>query len=219
MPDLRLTPSNFHRALSSFRCIVGQNGRTSCANSSCSHSRQMLRRHDIDEIVHLDAESQLNSIVRQNFAFLNKPEHYPYADVCNGEYYRNRTIKENQLTLIVHCDGAPLVRSSKQSIWPLFASLVELPPPIREHQRNIVLLALWASKRKPEPNIFLNETINDFQRLMADGLTLFMHGTEYKVHLSTQYFISDLPAKALFLRTINFNGYSACTTCTMKGSS
>lgn len=199
-----------------FRCSTNENGKTICRNPSCSYWNRLLRCRDIDEIVHLDAQSQLSAIVDRNYSFLNKPQLYPFSDVCNGDYYRNRPNKQNQLTLIVHCDGAPLVRSSKQSIWPLFASIVELPPPIREHQRNIVLLALWASKRKPEPNIFLNETINDIRRLMDDGLTIFRRGIEYKIDLSTQYFISDLPAKALFLRTISFNGYSACTTCMMK---
>jgi hypothetical protein len=168
-------------------------------------------------MVHLDAQCQLNAIVNRNEAFLNKPELYPSSDVCRGTYYARRSNAVNQLTLIVHCDGAPLIRSSKQSIWPLFASVVELPPPIREHQRNIILLALWASKRKPDANIFLDETINDLQKLMTDGLTLFLRDVEYKINLMTQYFISDLPAKALFLRTIHFNGYSACTSCLMRG--
>ena len=187
-----------------------------CVTASCSRSRKSLRRCDIDEIVHLDIQSQLNSVVIRNEYLLNKPELYPEADVCKGTYYRELK-KENQLTLIVHCDGAPIVRSSKQSIWPLFASIVELPPPIREQHRNIVLLAIWSSKRKPCPDLFLKQTINDLQNLIRDGMVLFILGSEYKVNISTQYFISDLPAKALFLRTISFNGYSACTSCLMKG--
>lgn len=188
-----------------------------CGNESCCHYKRSLRHTLVDEIVHLDAQSQLNSIINRNDLFLNKPELYPSSDVCRGSYYMSRSKTENQLTLIVHCDGAPLIRSSKQSIWPLFASVVELPPPIREHQRNIILLALWASKRKPAANIFLDETINDLEKLMKSGMTLFLRGVEYKISLSMQFFISDLPAKALFLRTISFNGYSACTNCLMKG--
>jgi hypothetical protein len=176
-----------------------------------------LKCTEIDEIVHLDAQSQLNSIINRNEFFLNRPELYPFSDVCRGTYYQRRSAEENRLTLIVHCDGAPLVRSSKQSLWPLFASVVELPPPIREHQRNIVLLAIWASKRKPNPNLFLHETITDLQSLIKNGMTLFLRGVEYKITVSTQYFISDLPAKALFLRTISYNGYSACTSCWTKG--
>lgn len=154
--------------------------------------------------------------MNRNEYFFNKPELYPPADICKASHYR-RSKKQNQLTLVVHSDGAPLVRSSKQSIWPLFASVVELPPPIREQHRNILLLAMWCSRRKPSPEIFLRQTINDLVNLIRDGMVLFSNGSEYKINLSTQYFISDLPAKALFLRTISFNGYSACTYCMMKG--
>ena len=81
-------------------------------NDSCSDSKRALRCSEIDEIVHLDAKSQLNSIVNRNASFLNKPELFPFSDVCRGAYYVSRSNVRNQLTLIVHCDGAPLIRSS-----------------------------------------------------------------------------------------------------------
>ena len=43
------------------------------------------------------------------------------------------------IILNIHTDGAPLVRTTKSSIWPCMASLVELPPQIREMKRNIVV--------------------------------------------------------------------------------
>ena len=171
----------------------------------------------MDEIVHLDIQSQIDAIICRNKPFLNRSDLYPYSDVCRGEYYSSQRSSENRITLIIHCDGAPLVRSSKRSTWPLFASIVEIPPPIREHQRNIILLAIWTSRRKPNPNIFLHETIADLQCLFTNGVTIFVDGVECQVSISTQYFISDLPAKALFLRTISYNGYFACTHCLTKG--
>lgn len=188
-------------------------------NASCLFFKRSLKSGEIDEIVHLDVPSQLNSIIRRNASFLNRSDLYPYSDVCRATHYRSGVSNDNRLTLIVHCDGAPLVRSSKRSVWPLFGSVVELPPPIREHHRNIIVLAIWASRRKPNPNIFLHETINDLRRLVKTGITIFFSGVECTINVSTQYFISDLPAKALFLRTISYNGYAACTTCLMRGKS
>ena len=83
-----------------------------CRNDSCSDSKRPLSCTEIDEIVHLDAKSQLNSIVNRNASFLHKPELYSFSDVYLGVYYVSRSNAPNQLTLIVHCDGASLIRSS-----------------------------------------------------------------------------------------------------------
>lgn len=125
----------------------------------------------------------------------------------------------NTITFIVHSDGASIVRSSKELIWPCFASITEIPLPMREFQSNIIILALWLSKKKPDVNIFLEETVSDLSisSLIQNGTSIFIRDEEYKIELGTQFFISDLPAKALFCRTTYFNGYSACTFCHSRG--
>ena len=94
---------------------------------------------------------------------------------------------------------------------------MELPPPVREYQQNIAVLALWSSRIKPDPNVFLNETIEELKHLIENGTSIFINKEEYQIVVRTQCFVSDLPAKALFCRTINFNGYSACSECCSTG--
>lgn len=47
---------------------------------------------------------------------------------------------------------------------------------------------------------------------------MFIDEKEIKLNVNVQYFISDLPAKSLFMKTINFNGYYACTNCFTEGN-
>ncbi|CAF5031729.1 unnamed protein product [Rotaria sp. Silwood1] len=102
------------------------------------------------------------------------------TDVCFGEYYQNQSSTTiNRVTLIVHTDGAPLVKLSKQSIWPYFASLVELPPPARDYHKNTVILSLWTSKVKPDPNTFLHETIEELQLLINNGKHVGIFGDNF----------------------------------------
>jgi hypothetical protein len=96
---------------------------------------------------------------------------------------------------------------------------VELPPPIREFQSNMIVLAIWIAKQKPDVNIFLKETISNLFSFIHDGISIVIENQKYDVDLATQFFISDLPAKALFCRTTYFNGYSACTCCHARGNS
>lgn len=125
--------------------------------------------------------------------------------------------QKQELTLILHADGAPLVRSSQQNLWPLFANIVEIPPPYREYQRNILVLALWSSRKKPDVDMFLNAVLSQLKTLMEHGTTIVINDQEYHFVINIQGFIADLPAKSLFLKTINFNGNYACTWCHARG--
>jgi hypothetical protein len=168
----------------------------------------------------MDIRCQIQAILNRNYLLLNRTDLYPKSDVCFADNYRQLAGETvNRITLIVHTDGAPLVKLSKQSLWPCFGSLVELPPPIRDYQKNIIVLALWSSKVKPDPNVFLHETIEELKYLIENGTSIFINDQEYRITLQTQCFISDLPAKSLFCRTISFNGYSACAECCSTGMS
>jgi hypothetical protein len=201
-----------------YLCNTTTFGRKICVNSNCITSFRQRQSTEIIELVRFDIRTQIQSIMNRNSVFMNKSHLFPASDVCFGEQYKQMSImNNNKISLIVHADGAPLVRSSKQSIWPCFASITELPPPIREYQCNIIILALWSSRKKPDVNVFLEQTVNDLSILIQNGTSIFIENCEYKIQLATQFFVSDLPAKALFCCTTNFNGYSACTFCCSKG--
>ncbi|CAF1323831.1 unnamed protein product [Rotaria sordida] len=143
-----------------------------CMNDNCCLSKRTLKTNEIVEVVNLDIRSQMKSIITRNINLLTQSyDLFPPSDVTSASLYRTTisNTKCNTITIIIHTDGAPLVRSSKQSIWPCFASIVELPPPIREHQTNIMLLALWSAKVKPNVNVFLERTISDIAQLMTHG--------------------------------------------------
>jgi Transposase family tnp2 len=194
-------------------------GIRTCQNGQCKYYKKHLKSTQIVEIVHMDVRSQLQKILMRNEKLFNRTDLYPTTDICFGSYYKEySSTSTNRITVIVHTDGAPLIKLSKQNLWPCFASLVELPPPVREYQENIVVMALWSSRIKPDPDIFLRETIDELKNLNINGITLFINDREFNINFGTQCFVSDLPAKALFCRTVNFNGYSACPECLSKGS-
>ncbi|CAF4922950.1 unnamed protein product [Rotaria sp. Silwood1] len=199
-------------------CSKPETRTQTCINPKCTTSFRPRRATEIIEIVRFDVRTQIQSIMHRNATFINKPQYFPPSDICFGQQYQQMAgIKHNKITLILHSDGAPIVHSSKKSIWPCFASITEIPPPMREFQSNIITLALWLSKKKPNVNIFLDETINDLSLLIRNGTSIFIDNEEYKIQLDTQFFIADLPAKSVFCCTTYFNGYSACTFCCSRG--
>ena len=201
------------------RCETRSHGQKICGNDRCSRFNRMMQSNQLVEVIHMDVRSQVRAVLTRNQLLLNRTDLYPKTDVCFGDHYRNLGGDSvNRVTLIVHTDGAPLVKLSKQSLWPCFASLVELPPPIRDYQNNIIVLAMWSSRIKPDPNVFLKETIEELTYLVENGTSIFIGDVEFRISVRTQFFVSDLPAKSLFCRTISFNGYSACTECCSTGT-
>ncbi|CAF1649567.1 unnamed protein product, partial [Adineta ricciae] len=198
-----------------------------CENHKCQVYGRPLRNRDISEIVILDIKDQLKSILRRNMSLFSNAELFPSFDITSGKCYKEHVTSANELskvyneklhlvTLNIHTDGAPLIRTTKSSLWPCLASVVELPPQVREQQSNILLSCLWNSSVKPNVNIFMQDCIQQLLDL-ANPFTLIINNSEFVIVLKTQLFVSDLPAKALVWKTINFNGYNSCTYCPTEG--
>ncbi|CAF4888126.1 unnamed protein product [Rotaria socialis] len=196
-----------------------KNNQQYCTNSSCTLSDSQLSKRQATEVTTLDLREKLQSIVRRNFSlFTGHDELFPSFDIPSGNRYQSKTKSiVYPITLNIHANGAPLIRSSKSAVWPCFSSIVELPPPVREYQTNILTLGLWISCIKPNVNLFLDDIIKQLSDLSHNGTSIFIDEHEFKINVKTQFFVSDLPAKALFMKTINFNGYFACTNCMTEG--
>ncbi|CAM4922181.1 unnamed protein product [Rotaria socialis] len=55
-------------------------------------------------------------------------------------------------------------------------------------------------------NINLMKQNDDIEYLITNGTTFYINNVEYNFVVRTQFFLADLPAKALFLKTTSFNG-------------
>lgn len=202
------------------KLTTSRSGYHYCMNSKCRNVNSQLTTMKITEIVCLDIREQIQSVIRRNFSlFADHRDLFPRSDIPSGHRYKAKTNQIiHPISLNIHADGSPLVRSTKASLWPCFASITELPPPVREFQSNILTLSLWVSSRKPDVNIFLQDTIQQLEYLSTHGTRVFVNDQEFEIFVKPLFFVSDLPAKSLFMKTINFNGYFACTVCMTKGT-
>lgn len=85
------------------------------------------------------------------------------SDVYDGNKYRKfvKSLPEEEkysyVTCVLNTDGAPIYKSSKYSVWPLFLKLNELPK--QDRINNLVLAGLWFNKKKPEMTVFLRKFV------------------------------------------------------------
>ncbi|CAF4070044.1 unnamed protein product [Rotaria magnacalcarata] len=199
--------------------IKKKGGQQICTNTNCLSYNLQLSKRQVTEVVTTNIREKVQSVVRRNLSLLTGNDNlFPPFDIPSGDRYQTITKEiDHPITLCIHADGAPLIRSTKSAVWPCFSSIVELPPPVREHKSNILTLGLWVSTVKPNVNLFLHDIIEQLIDLSKTGTSIFINEHEFRIHIKTQFFVSDLPAKSLFLKTINFNGYFACTKCFTEG--
>ena len=95
-----------------------------CDNQNCSFSNMPFKICDIREVVDLDISSQIETIINRNSSLLfDQNQLSQQFDVPYGEQYGSVTMGNNKrITPIIHAGGAPLVRTTKSPLWPVFAS-------------------------------------------------------------------------------------------------
>ncbi|CAF4754280.1 unnamed protein product, partial [Rotaria sp. Silwood2] len=81
------------------------------------------------EVVDLDISSQIKTVIERNTSLLfDRHTLFQRFDVPYADQYQSVPApKQQRITLIIHADGSLLVRTTKSSLWPVFASIVELP--------------------------------------------------------------------------------------------
>jgi hypothetical protein len=149
--------SSFSEVLRCIKCrqIIGNNNYCSLI---CEKNGLQRRVCDIIEQVSIDrSNTQLIEIIRRNkHLILNYPELVDKLLPCDvmtrlvyqekRKYLQTISTDTYSITLMLHIDGASIVRWAKKHTWLVTASIVEIPPPLRENQFNLLLLSLWYVK-------------------------------------------------------------------------
>ena len=104
-------------------------------------------------------------------AFLTAPRDELTNDIPYNNNYQLLLNATNQpfISLVLHLDGIGLSRSSKQSLWLLSCSLVELPPHLRIRRFNMPVLSVWIAKEAPNMNLWLEEIFRRLQIVKEKG--------------------------------------------------
>ena len=115
-------------------------------------------------------------------------------------------------------DGISVFKSSKYSIWPLYFAINELPIHKRWCGDNLLLAGLWFGYQKPNMLTFLKPFVESLSTMHA-GVTMCSPDItdSFKCHARLLCGTCDLPAKAMVLNMMQFNGQYGCTHCTQSG--
>ena len=106
---------------------------------------------------------------------------------------------------------------NKTKFWPVFASLVELPPIIRESKNNKLIAGVWYGYNDPCSDVLFESLFNEINKLKKNGIEIELKDRKVKILVNIYGLIADAPAKALCLNIKGPNGYFSCPYCLIKG--
>jgi hypothetical protein len=94
------------------------------------------------------------------------------STAMDGSIYNNYLIENKSfkhiISLNLNSDGAPLAK--KFSLWPIFASIVELDHETREKYDNIIILGLWLGKSKPLYHEYCAKVVEKLEPLLQRAI-------------------------------------------------
>jgi hypothetical protein len=106
-------------------------------------------------------------------------------------------------------DSASITKSSNLSMWAIYSSISELPPIIRNSQKNIIVHCLWSGSL--DINMILDRYNKKTQKLFENGLEMAILNRTIRVRMLGM--ICDTVGRAKVCYSTQFNGQYGCLHC------
>lgn len=188
----------------------------------CERCSREIRSRNNTSFIYIDLKDQLLHMLMAKYekimSFLQQIRRSSDTidDVYDGDLLQN-VFEKNEcfLSLTINSDGVSYENSNTKSVWPLQIICNFLPPEIRFHEHNILLVGLYYGLHKPEFNKFLFPLCQQMEILQTTGL--WFNNINFKVYITHATF--DLPAKAQIQQMQQYNGYFGCGYCYHPGVS
>jgi hypothetical protein len=189
----------------------------------CSFNDKRRPFMNVVELVTNDVKDEIRSTAKRYLNLINEYSNCSNdilpCDVPNGSVYKRlQTKNQKQLTILLHTDGAPVTKIGGKSLWPVQATILEIPPPVRDHISAVMVLAVWLGGVHPNRELLWNNVVEQIQDLYQNGIIIKSNDNKrIKFNIRVQLITFDLPALAHNCNIIQFNGYDACPFCKAHG--
>lgn len=187
----------------------------------CVACETELKIRETNYFVYIKLEDQLKQILHKHWDEIQTYNRKIVNDHCENikDAYSGSLSKEklqkntNILSLMLNTDGISLKKSNKKSVWPVQLICNFVPPHLRYFNENIITVAFYYNEMKPDMIIFFEPFANEVEKLELNGFVF----NQQVFRAAVTCAVFDLPAKAAFQQTMQFNGYFGCGFCLHSG--
>ena len=225
------SPLVFHHYCSHCFLYLEDKRVETCLDTLCQKSLKGLRNKSF--FIEIPIVSQLQDLFKQfsiwqmvrTYRFNRNRTNNDLGDIYDGALYRKHWesgfLKDyRNISFVYNTDGAPIFKSSKYSLWPLFLAINELPYSQRFSRNNMLLAGVWFGPDKPYMLTFLKPFHTVFHQLETNGVCILNpSGEEKTLPAILLCGTCDLPARCLVCNSIQFNEFYGCLRCRQPGKS
>ncbi|CAG7731346.1 unnamed protein product, partial [Allacma fusca] len=116
------------------------------------------------------------------------------SDITDGENYKKLKIKFPNFSCLLNTDGIAVFNSSNYQLWPVFASVNELPYAMR--RKHTLICGLWFGTQKPNFSTFFTPVVKMFNDLQINGVHWNLMGTNIISKVVFPIMVCDSPARS-----------------------
>lgn len=203
--------------------IVKQNSESSDELKCCD---VILSKDETNFFVYMPLRKQIIQSIEKNWDYIKKFD-TSMSDNCVSDAHHGTVLKNlmkryenediNILSLCLNTDGVNKFKSNLVSLWPIQFTQNYLPPKIRFLPDNVLVCGLMYKEEKFDFREFFLPLVNELNNMSDDKITMEIEGQGYTFKPVVTHCTVDLPAKAKFQETKQYNGYDACTYCKHPG--
>ena len=164
--------------------------------------------------------NSIREIVKRNFEIIEEfrrkmrsSDCKIISDINTGEWYKSHSNVNNGdfLSININTDGVSPYNSSKnKSLWPILATLNDLPMKQRFRKENILVPGYWLSSAVgPKFDVFFKPFLKELDFLYNEGITI--RHKNYKILVAACCL--DSVARCKILEMKQYNGKYGCTYC------
>ena len=170
-----------------------------CEEPNCVEKMNSLRSSvKENSLQYVDMRFQLSCVVQTFHEEISQYRQKENAifDLTDTSYYKSIC---KDINLYMFTDGVPVTKSPSTSVWPVFCSLIELPPKLRDSRQNKIIFGVWYGLEKPNSNQLFKKFTQEIKILKETGISINIDGLEKQFTFNFYGFNADLPAKAMAL--------------------
>lgn len=190
-------------------------------NWECENCSSKLKIGETNYFVYIKLEEQLKEMLNRYWDtipsynnMVTNVNHRNITDVHTGAVVKGvLRCKNNMLSIMINSDGLSLKKSGSNSVWPIQIICNFLPQELRYRMENIITVAFYYNQPKPDMLKFFTPFCEEIEALETKG---FVFRNEV-FRPAITHAVFDLPAKAAFQQTMQYNGYFECGYCMHRG--
>ncbi|XP_057335688.1 uncharacterized protein LOC130674388 [Microplitis mediator] len=194
---------------------------------ACENCKNNKKTPDISYFLTFDVSSQLKTVLEEpevqhilleRFQKVEENvEKNKLRSMSDGQVYKKLSTINNPLSnkynfsYTFNTDGCQPSKSSKISIWPIYAIINELPPKLQS--KHMIMAGLWVNQKEPDMHLFLKPFIQQANELTDKGVQWKLENEIITSKFIPLCSVVDSVARCKILNMKQYNGTYGCTFC------